>query len=201
MYKNYFKRILDISISIILILILFPLFFVVFTVLYIVNKGKVIFCQQRPGLHMKPFRLYKFKTMNDKKDKNGNLLPDEQRLTLIGKWLRKFSLDELPQLFNVIKGDMSLIGPRPWLMEYVPLYNDYQKRRHEVRPGITGWAQVNGRNTTNWNKRFKYDVYYVENITFGLDLKIFFLTIWNILTAKGISGENSKTMTKFTGNG
>ena len=138
--------------------------------------------------------------MNNRKDSNGYLLPDEDRLTGIGKMIRKLSVDELPQLINVIKGDMSLIGPRPWLVEYLTLYNDFQMRRHEVKPGITGWAQVNGRNALSWDNRFEYDVYYVDHISFSLDVRIFFMTIWNILTGKGISGEGSVTMTKFSGN-
>jgi lipopolysaccharide/colanic/teichoic acid biosynthesis glycosyltransferase len=137
--------------------------------------------------------------MNDKKDIKGEELPDADRLTKTGKLIRKLSIDELPQLINVIKGDMSLIGPRPWLVEYIPLYNDFQMRRHEVKPGITGWAQVNGRNALSWDKRFEYDVFYVDHLSFGLDAKIFFLTIWNIITGKGISGEGSVTMEKFTG--
>ena len=137
--------------------------------------------------------------MNNKLDSSGNLLPDDQRLTRAGRLIRKTSIDELPQLLNVLKGDMSLIGPRPWLVEYLPLYNDYQRRRHDVKPGITGWAQVNGRNAVSWDKRFEYDVYYVDHISFWLDVKIFFLTIWKILKGEGISERNSATMTKFIG--
>lgn len=138
--------------------------------------------------------------MNDEVDEKGLLLPDDQRLTKIGKWVRKFSLDELPQLINVLRGDMSLVGPRPWLVEYLPLYNSFQKRRHEVRPGITGWAQVNGRNLINWEKRFEYDIFYVDHVSFWLDFKIVCMTIGNILTSKGISANGTATMQKFTGN-
>lgn len=138
--------------------------------------------------------------MNDNRDAKGKLLPDEKRLTYIGKWVRKLSLDELPQLINVVKGDMSLIGPRPWLEEYLPLYNSFQRRRHEVRPGITGWAQVNGRNMMGWDIRFEYDVYYIDHVSFKFDMRIAFMTIWNIVTSRGISGEGTATMSKFNGN-
>ena len=163
------------------------------------NRGKVFFIQPRPGKDEKIFNLIKFKTMNDLRDDSGVLLPDSDRLTWAGKLVRKLSFDELPQLINVIKGDMSLIGPRPWLVEYLPLYNNYQQRRHEVKPGITGWAQVNGRNAVSWADRFDYDVYYVDHISFGLDVKIFFITIWKILKGEGISGEGVVTMEKFDG--
>ncbi len=163
------------------------------------NNGKVWFIQERPGRHAKPFYIFKFKTMNDRKDKNGELLPDSVRLTPIGKFIRKTSIDELPQLINVLKGDISLIGPRPLLMEYLPLYNSTQMRRHEVRPGISGWAQVNGRNTISWEKKFDYDIYYVDNLSFALDFKIFFLTIYNIVKSDGISSDTSATMEKFKG--
>jgi lipopolysaccharide/colanic/teichoic acid biosynthesis glycosyltransferase len=156
--------------------------------------------QARPGKDEKIFQLLKFKTMNDKKDGEGQLLPDADRLTKIGKFIRKTSIDELPQLYNVIRGDMSLIGPRPLLVEYLPLYDEFQQRRHKVKPGITGWAQVNGRNALSWKKRFEYDVYYVDHISLLLDLRIFFLTILNIITGKGISGGGSVTMSKFIGN-
>jgi lipopolysaccharide/colanic/teichoic acid biosynthesis glycosyltransferase len=167
--------------------------------LFFSNKGKVFFVQPRPGKNENIFYVIKFKTMNDNVDEKGHLLPDSERLTKIGKIVRKISFDELPQLFNVIKGDMSLIGPRPWLVEYLPLYNDFQRRRHEVKPGITGWAQVNGRNALSWDKRFNYDVYYVDHISFVLDIKIFLMTIWNIIIGRGISGEGSATMEKFNG--
>jgi len=166
--------------------------------LAIANSGKPFFIQPRPGKNEKIFYVIKFKTMNDKKDKQGRLLSDEKRLTTIGKIVRKTSLDEIPQLINILKGDMSFIGPRPWLVEYLPLYNDFQRRRHEVKPGISGWAQVNGRNLLGWEDRFKHDIYYVENISPWLDLKILFMTIWNIITAKGISGDGHATMQSFT---
>jgi undecaprenyl phosphate N,N'-diacetylbacillosamine 1-phosphate transferase len=199
-YRQYVKFIIDFIGALLVLTISLPISTPVTIALWIVNSGNPFFIQKRPGYLARPFKLFKFKTMNDKKDAKGNLLPDHLRLTPIGKWVRKFSLDELPQLLNVIKGDMSLIGPRPWLMEYLPMMNDFQKRRHEVRPGISGWAQVNGRNMISWEERFEYDIYYVDHISFALDMKIFILTIWNIITAKGISGQNSVTMTKFKGN-
>ena len=199
MYKAFVKPCLDVILSILLLVISSPVFIVTIVLLFIANSRKVFFVQARPGKDEKIFYLIKFKTMNDKLDENGNLLPDADRLTSTGKLVRKFSIDELPQLFNVIKGDMSLIGPRPWLVEYLPLYNDFQRRRHEVKPGITGWAQVNGRNALSWRKRFDFDVYYVDHISFILDTKIFFLTIWNILIGRGITGEGSATMEKFNG--
>lgn len=201
MYKKWIKRLVDFISSSLLIIVLSPLIFFTSTLLLVFNSGQVFFTQKRPGLNEKLFTLYKFKTMNDTKDIKGELLSDEYRLTLIGKWVRKLSLDELPQLINVLKGEMSLIGPRPWLIEYLPLYNDFQKRRHEVRPGITGWAQVNGRNMVSWDKRFQYDVFYVDNVSFLLDLKILALTIWNVSTSRGISAEGMATMNKFEGNG
>lgn len=167
--------------------------------LAIAHKGKVWFIQPRPGIHGRIFRLIKFKTMTDERDHDGNLLPDEARMTRAGKFIRRTSIDELPQLLNVLKGDMSLIGPRPLLVEYLPLYNAGQRRRHEVRPGITGWAQVNGRNALSWNDRFAMDVWYVDHLSFSLDLKILFLTLVKVLRAEGISGEGSVTMKKFTG--
>lgn len=159
----------------------------------------VIFKQQRPGLHGKPFYLYKFRTMTDERDENGELLPDHLRLTPFGQFLQKFSLDELPQLFNVLKGDISLVGPRPLLMEYLELYTPEQARRHEVKPGITGWAQVNGRNAISWEEKFKLDVWYVDHQSFWLDLKILFLTVIQVLKSEGISHEGHVTMEKFTG--
>ncbi len=200
MYKRFFKRLIDIIVSLVLLIVTLPFTLVAGLLLAIANRGKVFFIQQRPGQHGKPFYIIKFKTMNDFKDANGVLLPDSIRLTPVGKLVRKTSIDELPQLVNVLKGDISLIGPRPLLMEYLPLYSPLQARRHDVKPGITGWAQVNGRNMTTWEKRFAYDLYYVENLSFGLDLRIFFITIFKILKLEGISGENSATMEKFTGN-
>lgn len=199
MYKRFIKVIMDFTISIILITLLSPIFIVIFLILFYQNDGFVLFKQLRPGKDEKLFTLYKFKTMNDKKDFNGNLLPDNERLTSIGKIIRKLSLDELPQLFNVIKGDMSLIGPRPLLIEYLPLYSEYHKKRHLVKPGISGYAQVKGRNSLSWSEKFDLDVWYVENISFMLDLKIFFLTIYKILRREGISSETSATMEKFSG--
>jgi lipopolysaccharide/colanic/teichoic acid biosynthesis glycosyltransferase len=200
MYRKIFKPIIDVLLSIFLLIISSPFLLITSVLLLIANRGSVFFVQPRPGKDQRIFKLVKFRTMNNKKNSDGDLLPDADRLTVIGKIVRKLSVDELPQLINVIKGDMSLIGPRPWLVEYLTLYNDFQKRRHEVKPGITGWAQVNGRNALSWDKRFEYDVYYVDHISFRLDVKIFFMSIWNILTGKGISGEGSVTMTKFSGN-
>lgn len=167
--------------------------------LFFLNNGKPFFIQPRPGKNEKIFKLIKFKTMNDKRDKLGYLLPDEKRLTVVGKFVRKTSLDEIPQLINVIKGDMSLVGPRPLLVEYLPLYNEEQKRRHEVKPGITGWAQVNGRNAISWEEKFKYDVWYVDHLSFILDLKILLLTIKKVFKREGISSTNAATMERFTG--
>jgi lipopolysaccharide/colanic/teichoic acid biosynthesis glycosyltransferase len=200
MYRKIFKPIIDVLLSIFLLIISSPFLLITSVLLLIANRGSVFFVQPRPGKDQLIFKLVKFRTMNNKKNSDGDLLPDANRLTGIGKMIRKLSVDELPQLINVIKGDMSLIGPRPWLVEYLTLYNDFQKRRHEVKPGITGWAQVNGRNALSWDKRYEYDVYYVDHISFRLDVKIFFMSIWNILTGKGISGEGSVTMTKFSGN-
>ncbi len=200
MYKAVFKRLVDLVFALLLLLIGSPLILITALSLFLFNNGQVLFTQNRPGINEKIFKLYKFKTMNNKKNEKGELLPDYLRLTRIGKFLRKFSFDELPQLINVLKGDMSLIGPRPWLVEYLSLYNDFQRRRHEVRPGITGWAQVNGRNLLSWKDRFDYDIYYVDNVCFRLDLKIVLKTIWNILTSKGISADGAATMHKFEGN-
>lgn len=196
----YMKRLIDISISTILIISTFiPLLIVYFTIR--IKMGyPVIFRQTRPGLHGKPFNIYKFRTMTDEKDKNGNLLPDIDRLTGTGNIIRKLSLDELPQLFNVLKGDMSFVGPRPLLMEYLPLYNKEQARRHEVRPGITGWAQVNGRNAISWEERFELDVWYVDNQSFWLDMKILFMTVIKVFKREGISQKGQATVEKFTGN-
>src|SRR5690606_25884778 len=176
-----------------------PLFVLTAICLFIVNRGHVFFFQLRPGKNGRIFRVIKFKTMNDRKDEHGNLLPDADRLTAVGSFIRKASLDELPQLINVLKGDMSLIGPRPLLTEYLPLYNKTQARRHEVRPGITGWAQVNGRNAISWEQKFELDVWYVDNISFPLDLKILFLTITKVLKKEGINQDGQATMEKFKG--
>src|SRR5690554_6818042 len=177
MYKSFFKPTLDFLIALIGLLILSPIFLFVMIALTIANNGKPFFFQKRPGKNEKIFSIIKFKTMNDKKDVQGNLLSDAERLTSIGAFVRKTSLDEIPQLINVLKGEMSLIGPRPLRTYYLPLYNDVQKKRHNVKPGITGWAQVNGRNAISWTQKFKYDVWYIENISFMLDMKILFLTI------------------------
>lgn len=199
MYEKYFKRLIDITISLILIVISSPILIGVYILLFITNQGKAFFFQQRPGYLGKPFFIIKFKTMNDGINKNGELLKDAERLTKIGKIIRKTSIDELPQLLNVIKGDLSLIGPRPLLMEYLGRYNQFQMRRHDVKPGITGWAQVNGRNAISWEKKFELDVWYVENISLKTDLLIVFKTILKILKSEGISAENSATMEKFMG--
>jgi undecaprenyl phosphate N,N'-diacetylbacillosamine 1-phosphate transferase len=177
-----------------------PLIVICIGLLAIANKGKVWFLQARPGHHHKIFYVVKFKTMTDARDEHGNLLSDEQRLTAVGKFIRKTSLDELPQLINVLKGDMSMVGPRPLLVEYLELYSPEQRRRHLVKPGITGWAQVNGRNAISWQQRFAYDLWYVENISFVLDLKILFLTVLKVFKAEGISSATSVTMEKFRGN-
>lgn len=200
MYKNFFKRLFDFFAALIGLLLLSPILIVVTLGLYIANQGKPFFFQQRPGKGSRIFKIIKFKTMNDKKDGNGNLLSDAERLTPIGSFVRKTSLDEIPQLINVLKGDMSLIGPRPLLVQYLPLYNQEQARRHEVRPGITGWAQVNGRNAISWKQKFEYDVWYVDHITFLLDVKIFFLTIKKVFVREGISADGQATMEPFKGN-
>ena len=200
MYKKYIKSIIDYSIALVAFFSLFPVFVLVFIGLYIANHGKPFFLQQRPGKNEKLFKIIKFKTMNDKKDSDGNLLPDASRMTKIGQFVRKTSLDELPQLINVFKGDMSLIGPRPLLPEYLPLYNETQRRRHEVKPGITGWAQVNGRNAISWQQKFEYDVWYVDNLSFFLDCKIIFLTINKVFKREGITAENSVSAEAFKGN-
>ena len=200
MYRCYIKSLIDILISFIIFVIVLPVLIIVSFLLFFANQGKPFFIQKRPGKNEKIFRIIKFKTMNDKKDSLGNLLSDEQRLTKIGSFVRKTSIDEIPQLFNVLKGDMSLIGPRPLLPEYLPLYNDFQKRRHEVKPGITGWAQVNGRNLISWQQKFDYDIWYVENFSFLLDCKIVFLTIKKVFKREGISAENSVSAEAFKGN-
>jgi undecaprenyl phosphate N,N'-diacetylbacillosamine 1-phosphate transferase len=200
MYKSVFKIIFDFLVTFFGLLSLSPLFILVTIGLVFANQGKPFFFQLRPGKNGKIFKIIKFKTMSDKKDMNGNLLSDEKRLTEIGKFIRKTSLDEIPQLLNVIKGDMSLIGPRPLLPEYLTLYNDVQTRRHEVKPGITGWAQVNGRNAISWEKKFEYDVWYVDHISFALDIKIFFLTLKKVFIREGINMEGQVTTEAFKGN-
>ncbi|HMM16030.1 MAG TPA: sugar transferase [Petrimonas sp.] len=201
MYNKYFKRILDFTLALFGFLLVSPVFLLLWLFLSIANKGVgAFFMQARPGKDEKIFRVIKFKTMTDERDSLGKLLPDAQRLTKIGKLVRSTSLDEIPQLLNVIKGDMSLIGPRPLLVQYLPLYNAVQKRRHDVRPGITGWAQVNGRNTISWGQKFEYDVWYVENISFLLDLKILLLTLGKVIKREGINSDVSATMEPFKGN-
>ena len=200
MYKNFFKRFIDFLLALLGFLLLSPVFLLVCIGLCFANKGKPFFVQHRPGKNERIFQIIKFKTMNDKKDAEGNLLPDDQRLTAIGAFVRKTSLDEIPQLINVLKGDMSLIGPRPLLVQYLPLYNQEQKRRHEVRPGITGWAQVNGRNAISWKQKFEYDVWYVDNISFALDIRILFLTLKKVFIREGITQEGQATMEVFKGN-
>lgn len=199
MYKNFFKRLIDLLLSLSGFIILSPFFVLLVILLALANQGNPFFTQTRPGRLCKPFKVIKFKTMNDRRDAGGTLLPDEERLTSIGKLVRKSSLDEIPQLINVIRGDMSLIGPRPLLMEYIPLYSAAESIRHEVRPGITGWAQVNGRNTISWKQKFQYDIEYVENISLWLDIKIIFITVLKIFKAEGISGRGVATAEKFNG--
>ncbi|MCL8535267.1 sugar transferase [Chryseobacterium gallinarum] len=200
MYKICIKRLSDFFIALILILILSPIFIIVTIGLFIANNGNPFFFQKRPGKNGKIFSIVKFKTMNDKKDREGNLLPDEERLTSIGSFVRKISLDEIPQLINVLKGDMSLIGPRPLLVQYLPLYNSFQAKRHDVRPGITGWAQVNGRNAISWEEKFNLDVWYVDHISMKLDLKILFLTVKKVIIREGISADGHVTIEPFKGN-
>ena len=200
MYKIFIKPTLDFIMGIIGFLLLSPIFIIISIILFFSNNGKLFFIQQRPGKNEKLFNIIKFKTMNDKKDEYGNLLPDAKRITKIGEFIRKTSLDEIPQLLNVIKGDMSLIGPRPLLVSYLPLYNKEQVIRHNVKPGITGWAQVNGRNAITWKEKFSLDIYYVNNLSFFLDLKIFFMTLKKVLLKDGVnSGDDNFTMPSFTG--
>lgn len=199
MYKKYFKRFFDLLSSLIGLLVLSPILFIVTIMLCFVNQFKPFFYQKRPGKNGKIFSIIKFKTMNDKKDTQGNFLSDAERLTSIGTFIRNTSFDEIPQLFNVIKGDLSIIGPRPLRTFYLPLYSEEQKKRHDVRPGITGWAQVNGRNAISWEQKFKYDIWYVENMSFLLDFKIVFLTIKKIFMREGISQEGQVTIERFNG--
>jgi lipopolysaccharide/colanic/teichoic acid biosynthesis glycosyltransferase len=189
----------DILVATIVFLILSPLFLFLVIRLTIANGGKPFFFQRRPGKGERIFKVVKFKTMNDRKDKDGNLLPDAERITPLGAFIRRTSLDEVPQLINVIKGDMSIVGPRPLLVEYLPLYNETQKHRHDVKPGITGWAQVNGRNAISWKQKFDYDVWYVQHIGFMLDFRVLLLTVKKVFKSEGISSATSATMEKFTG--
>lgn len=199
MYKKYIKRLLDIIISFCGIIILSPVLLIVAILVKIKLGSPIIFKQKRPGLNEKIFTLYKFRTMSDKKDDEGNLLPDEERMTKFGNFLRSSSLDELPELINILRGDMSLIGPRPLLVDYLEIYDEKQKHRHDVRPGLTGLAQINGRNNTTWEKRFEDDLKYVENITFISDLKIFLMTFVKVLKKEGITQEGNATMERFGG--
>jgi len=200
MYKNYFKRLIDFISAFIGLVVVMPVLVFVGFLLLFVNKGKPFFIQDRPGKGGIVFKVIKFKTMNDWRDSQGRFLPDEQRLTRIGRFVRSTSIDELPQLLNVLKGDMSLVGPRPLLVKYLPLYNERQAKRHDVRPGITGWAQVNGRNALSWDEKFEHDVYYTENVSLALDAKIIIMTIFNVLKREGIASTTSSTMEAFTGN-
>ena len=201
MYERCVKRTFDFVFVVCILAIVWPILLLLAFWLYFANKGTgTFFMQERPGKHGKIFKVIKYKTMTDERDENGNLLPDEKRLTKIGKFIRSTSIDELPQLINVLKGDMALIGPRPLLPQYLPLYSKEQARRHAVRPGITGWAQVNGRNAISWTKKFELDVWYVDHCSFLLDLKIIFLTIKKVFLREGISSDTSVTMEAFTGN-
>jgi undecaprenyl phosphate N,N'-diacetylbacillosamine 1-phosphate transferase len=199
LYRLIIKPFLDKFIALTILLITSPLLLFVIILLFVLNKGSVWFLQPRPGYQEKIFSVIKFKTMTDQRDHQNELLPDEKRLTAMGKFIRKTSLDEIPQLINVLKGDMSIVGPRPLLVEYLPLYNERQRKRHDVRPGITGWAQVNGRNAVAWPQRLEHDAWYVEHMSFALDLKILFLTLIKVLKAEGISSGTSVTMEKFSG--
>lgn len=200
MYARYIKRIIDFCISAVALLVLSPLLLVVTVWLHFANRGAgAFFFQERPGKNARIFRVVKFKTMTDERDANGQLLPDEQRLTRVGRFVRSTSIDELPQLWNVLRGDMALIGPRPLLVQYLPLYSPRQARRHEVRPGITGWAQCHGRNAISWTQKFEYDEWYVDHLSFLTDLKVIWLTIKTVLTRSGIAHEGSATMEPFDG--
>lgn len=200
MYKNGVKSILDWFMALLMFIMVSPVFIILTILLTIANSGTPFFLQKRPGQHERLFTIIKFRTMSNKRDEFGQLLPDIQRLTRIGKCIRKSSLDEIPQLLNVIIGDMSFVGPRPLLPEYLPLYNDFQRMRHRVKPGITGWAQVNGRNAISWDEKFKLDIYYVENLNFELDLKILLKTIGKVITSEDIHDCKTQTVTYFTGN-
>jgi len=199
MYQNYVKSIFDFMAAFIGLIVLSPLIIVITILLFILNNGKPFYFQNRPGYKEKIFRIIKFKTMNDKKNEAGELLPDFERTTLVGKFIRKTSIDEIPQLINVFLGHMSLVGPRPLLPEYLPLYNENQKRRHDVKPGITGWAQINGRNSILWTKKFEHDVWYVDNATILLDMKILLLTVKKVLIPQGINANEKYTMEEFNG--
>lgn len=199
-YKRFIKRPMDFILSLIAIIVLSPVFLIVALLVKTKLGSPVIFKQERPGLNEKIFTMYKFRTMTDERDENGELLPDSVRLTKFGRFLRSTSLDELPELFNILKGDMSIVGPRPLLVQYLPLYNDHQKRRHEVRPGLTGLAQVNGRNAISWEEKFDLDVRYVDHVSFIGDWKIILLTVKKVFVREGINSETAATMEPFTGN-
>lgn len=198
-YKNYFKRPIDIIGAVVALSIFSPIFILVFLILWVQNGGAVFFYQERPGKDQKPFRIIKFKTMTDKKDASGKLLPDIERITKAGDVIRKLSFDELPQLINVLKGDMSLVGPRPLLFQYIPLYSKEQLRRHEVRPGITGWAQVNGRNSISWTRKFELDIEYVDQLSLNFDLRILLLTVYKVFKREGINQTDERPMEPFNG--
>lgn len=200
MYKHFFKRVIDFSIALIALLVIWPILLIVAIWLHFANKGAgAFFLQERPGLHGKIFKVIKFKTMTDERDAEGNLLPDAERLTKVGHFVRSTSIDELPQLINVLKGDMALIGPRPLLVQYLPLYSKEQMRRHEVRPGISGWAQCHGRNQISWTEKFKLDVWYVDHLSLLTDLKVIFITIKKVLCREDINSDNDATMEDFNG--
>ena len=198
-YEKYLKRALDIFLSGMALLILWPVLLVTAILVRTKLGSPVIFCQERPGKNEKIFKLYKFRSMTDARDENGDLLPDEVRLTKFGRFLRSTSLDELPELWNILRGDMSIVGPRPLLVKYLPLYNEEQRRRHHVRPGLTGWAQANGRNAISWEEKFRLDVEYVDHISFALDVKTIWRTVKNVLRREGISSETAATMEEFAG--
>jgi undecaprenyl phosphate N,N'-diacetylbacillosamine 1-phosphate transferase len=199
MYKLLFKRLFDLIVATILFSATMPIILITFILLFIQNRGKPLFYQERPGLKQSSFKIIKFKTMTDEKDENGILLPDNLRITRFGSLVRKLSIDELPQLVNVIKGEMSLVGPRPLLFKYIPLYSSEQLRRHDVRPGITGWAQVNGRNAISWQRKFELDVYYVQNISFVLDIKILWMTFLKVVHSEGVNQSKERPMNPFNG--
>ena len=198
-YRKYIKRLLDVILSLLAVIVLSPVYLVLAILVRAKLGSPVLFHQDRPGLHGKIFPLYKFRSMTDERDANGELLPDEKRLTDFGKKLRSTSLDELPELFAILKGDMSIVGPRPLLVQYLPLYNERQSHRHDVRPGLTGWAQVNGRNSLSWHDKFEYDVEYTEKYSFGMDFKIILMTVANVLKREGINPEGAATMDFFKG--
>ena len=200
MYKHFFKRVIDFTLSLLALLVIWPILLVIYIWLTIANKGAgALFYQERPGKNGKIFKVIKFKTMTDERDADGNLLPDADRLTKVGRFVRSTSIDELPQLINVLKGDMALIGPRPLLVQYLPLYSKEQMRRHEVRPGISGWAQCHGRNAISWTEKFKLDVWYVDHVSLMTDLKVIFITIKNVLMRKDINSATAATMEYFDG--